>query len=258
MRPDPSPEIPPIRLEAVHYAANGRVVLDAIDLAVPRAEIFAVMGPSGTGKTTLLRLIEGLIRPTRGRIYVWGEDITEMSEDDLNRVRAHMGFVFQGAALFDSLTVEQNVALGLVEHRTVPPARVAGRVHELLELVGVAGAGALRPAELSGGMRKRVGVARALAMEPSIVLYDEPTAGLDPIAATAVDSLIRDLRDRVAVTSVVVSHDVASLRRVADRAALLHEGRFVTLGTMQELAHSPDPAVQQFLSGNPEGPIRAE
>jgi phospholipid/cholesterol/gamma-HCH transport system ATP-binding protein len=249
---------PPIRLEQVRYAVHGRVVLDGIDLTVPRGEIFAVMGPSGTGKTTLLRLIEGLIAPTAGRIYVYGADLTALREAELDRVRADMGFVFQGAALFDSMTVEQNVALGLVEHRTLPPEKVAGRVHELLEMVGVGGAGALKPAELSGGMRKRVGVARALAMEPSIVLYDEPTAGLDPIFATAIDTLIRDLRDRVGVTSVIVSHDVASLRRVADRAALLHQGRFLAMGAMAELERSSDPAVQQFLSGSPEGPIRAE
>ncbi len=252
------PQAPPIQLDHVHYAVNDRVILQDVSLTVPRGEIFAVMGPSGTGKTTLLRLIEGLLQPTHGRVLVNGADLAMLDATQLAQVRVGMGFVFQGAALLDSMTVAENVALGLVEHRKLPPERIAGRVQELLEMVGVAGAGALLPAELSGGMRKRVGIARALAMEPSIVLYDEPTAGLDPIFATAIDTLIKDLRDRVGVTSVIVSHDVASLRRVADRAALLHAGRFLALGEMSDLEHSSDPAVQQFLSGNPEGPIRSE
>lgn len=200
----------------------------------------------------------GLIRPEEGRIFINGVEIARLPERELDRVRADMGFVFQGAALFDSLTVFENVAIGLVERRHLPRAEVAGRVQRLLELVDVASAADLMPAELSGGMRKRVGMARALALEPSLLLYDEPTAGLDPIYATAIDDLILDLRERTGVTSVVVTHDVASLRRIADRAALLHEGRFLALGTMEELGQSPDPAVQQFLSGSTEGPMTGE
>lgn len=246
---------PPIRLEKVSYVANGRMILDNVDLTVQRGEIFAVMGRSGAGKTTLLRLIMGLIRPLSGRILVNGEDIAGMEERELDRVRASMGLVFQGAALFDSLTVGENVAIGLVEHRLLPRQEVAGRVQRLLEMVEVAQAEHLRPAELSGGMRKRVGIARALAMEPQIVLYDEPTAGLDPIFATAIDNLILNLRKETGVTSMIVSHDVASLRRVCDRAALLHQGRFLALGTFPELEKSGDPAVRQFLAGWPEGPM---
>ena len=248
-------DTPPIRLERVCYVVNGATILEDVDLTVPRGEIFAVMGRSGMGKTTLLRLMMGLIRPTSGSIFVNGEDITRMGERELDRVRAGMGLVFQGAALFDSMTVEENVAVGLVEHRLVPHEELAGRVHQLLEMVDVAQAAQLRPAELSGGMRKRVGVARALAMEPEIVLYDEPTAGLDPIYAAAIDNLIRSLRERTGVTSVIVSHDVASLRRVCDRAALLHRGRFLATGSITELEQGDDPAVRQFLSGNPEGPM---
>jgi len=248
-------DAPPIRLERVRYVVNGAAILDDVDLTVQRGEIFAVMGRSGAGKTTLLRLIMGLIRPARGSIFVNGEDITRMRERELDRVRAGMGLVFQGAALFDSMTVGENVAVGLVEHRVVRREEVAGRVQRLLEMVDVAQAAALRPAELSGGMRKRVGVARALAMEPAIVLYDEPTAGLDPIYATAIDNLIRSLRESVGVTSVIVSHDVASLRRVCDRATLLHRGRFLATGSIAELEQSDDPAVRQFLSGSPEGPM---
>ncbi len=185
-------------------------ILDRVCVEVQPREIFAVMGRSGTGKTTLLRLIMGLSRPERGSIIINGVDITHLPERALDPVRADLGLVFQESALFDSLTVAQNVAIGLVErHR--PRAEVAGRVQELLELVDVATSADLRPAELSGGMRKRVGIARALAMAPSIMLYDEPTAGLDPIYATAINDLILNLREQAGVTSVVVSHDMGSL-----------------------------------------------
>jgi len=250
----PSQECP-IRLEQVSYQIAGRPILRGVSLAVRRREVFGVMGRSGTGKTTLLRLLMGLIRPEGGRVVVNGVDITNLPERELNRVRADMGFVFQGAALFDSMTVFENVALGLVERRHLPAAEVAGRVQGLLEMVDVAGAAQLLPSELSGGMRKRVGMARALALAPSIMLYDEPTAGLDPIYATAINDLILNLRERTGVTSVVVTHDVTSLRRVADRAALLHEGRFLALGTMGELEQGGDPCVQQFLSGSTDGPL---
>lgn len=251
----PTESAAPVALSQVHYAIGGQTILDGIDLTVRQGEIFAVMGRSGTGKTTLLRLIIGLIKPDSGTIRVSGMDVTRLSERQLGEVREHMGFVFQGAALLDSLTVVENVALPLVEHRRATREELAGRVRALLEMVDVAGAEQLLPAELSGGMRKRVGIARALAMDPSIVLYDEPTAGLDPISATAIMELIRTLRARTGVTSIIVSHDVASLRRVADRAALLHDGHFLALGTMEEMARTPDPAVQQFLTGSPEGPM---
>jgi len=166
--------------------------------------------------------------------------------------------VFQGAALFDSMTVAENVGFPLVEHRLVPRDDVPGRVTELLALVGMEGAEDLLPSQLSGGMRKRVGVARALAQSPSIFLYDEPTAGLDPISAAAIDDLVVRLRDAMGVTSVIVSHDVASLRRVCDRAAVLHEGRFLAVGPLGGLESSDDPAVRQFLSGSLEGPLTAE
>lgn len=248
----------PIRLEGLRYVIEGRTVLDGIDLAVPSGKIFGVMGRSGSGKTTLLRLIMGLVRATGGRIFVLGEDVTEMGEAQLDRVRPELGMVFQGAALFDSLNVAENVTFGLVEHGRLPAGQMVARARELLALVGMADAEHLLPAQLSGGMRKRVGVARALAMEPSVILYDEPTAGLDPISAAALDDLIVRLRDEVGVTSVIVSHDVASLRRVCDRAALLHRGRIIAEGEMEELADSPRPEVRQFLEGEPEGPLEEE
>jgi phospholipid/cholesterol/gamma-HCH transport system ATP-binding protein len=216
------------------------------------------MGRSGVGKTTLLRLIMGLIKPTAGRIWVNGSDITDVDEMKLDELRLDMGMVFQGAALFDSMTVGENVAFGLREHRRLRPAALAERVEELLALVEMGGTEELMPAQLSGGMRKRVGVARALALAPSIMLYDEPTAGLDPISATAMGALIRRLRDEVGVTSVIVSHNVSSLRDTSDRGAVLHDGHFIAVGRMAELGESSDPAVQQFLSGEPHGPLTGD
>ena len=245
----------PIRLEGLQYVANGAAILDGVDLSVQRGEIFAILGRSGTGKSTLLRLIMGLIRPSSGRIWVNDRDITELTEQELGEVRQNVGMVFQGAALFDSMTVAENVGFALAEHRRIPRAEIAGRVAELLRMVDMSDTEALLPAQLSGGMRKRVAVARALALSPCIMLYDEPTAGLDPISAAAIDGLIRRLRDDMGVTTLIVSHDVGSLRRVCDRAALLHRGRFLTAGAMSELDSSADPAVRQFLSGSPDGPL---
>ncbi len=249
---------PPIQLEDLSYTVDGAVILDDVDLTVAPREIVAVMGRSGTGKTTILRLIMRLIKPTAGRIRINGEDITDLREHDLARIRADMGMVFQGAALFDSLTVAENVGFALVEHRLLPADEIPGRVRDLLDMVDMARTEHLLPAQLSGGMRKRVGIARALAQRPAIVLYDEPTAGLDPISAAAIDDLIVRLREQVDVTSMIVSHDVRSLRRVADRAAVLHQGRFLAVDAIERLEHSRDPAVRQFLSGSPDGPMTEE
>jgi phospholipid/cholesterol/gamma-HCH transport system ATP-binding protein len=251
-------EGPPIELQQLHYAVDGKTILGGVDLTVSRSEIVGIMGRSGTGKTTLLRLVMGLVSPTGGRILIFGQDIAGLSEDRLDRVRVDMGMVFQGAALFDSMSVGENAAFGLVEHRRLPRKEMAGRVRELLEMVDMGGSEELMPAQLSGGMRKRVGIARALAMEPSIMLYDEPTAGLDPISAAAIDALIVRLCEQVGMATLIVSHDVPSLRRVADRAALLHNGTLAATGRMSELEASTDPAVRQFMTGSPEGPMTGE
>lgn len=242
-------------MEGLRYVVNGATVLDGIDLEVRRGEVLGVMGRSGTGKSTLLRLIMGLVAPTSGRVLVDGAEMATLGEQELEEFRLRMGLVFQGAALFDSMTVAENVAFGLVEHGRMRGEELRKRVGELLEMVDMVGRDHLMPAELSGGMRKRVGLARALALEPSIVLYDEPTAGLDPISAAAIDGLITRLRDRLAVTSVIVSHDVASLRRVCDRVALLHRGRFLAVDNASDLERSSDPAIRQFLSGSGDGPL---
>ena len=246
-----------VRLEGLVCEVGGQRVLDGVDLEVYRSEVAAILGLSGSGKTTLLRLIMGLIPPTAGKIEVMGEELGRLSEAGLNRLRLRMGMVFQQAALFDSLTVRENVAFALEEHRRLTGPELEARVKEKLSLVGMEGVEHFLPAELSGGMRKRVGVARALALDPELMLYDEPTAGLDPIAATAMDQLILELREKLGTTSIVVSHDVASIGRIADRAALLYQGRILAVGPPEELESSLDPTVRQFLTGSLLGPISA-
>ncbi len=240
------PSFPALRTESLLYRAHERPVLEGLNLEVRRGEILAVMGRSGSGKTTLLKLIMGLIRPTAGRIWVDGVDISRLGERELMQIRPKLGLVFQNAALFDSLTVAENVAFGLLE-RGQRKRKVLPQVEEKLALVGMEGTEGLLPAELSGGMKKRVGVARALIMEPNIMLYDEPTAGLDPPTAASLNELIVGLRDRLGVTTMIVSHDIHSLAQVADRAAMLEDGRIVAEGTLDTLSESELPEVKRFL-----------
>jgi phospholipid/cholesterol/gamma-HCH transport system ATP-binding protein len=247
---------PVVQLTDLSYAVGGRVILDRISLAIYPGEVFAVMGLSGTGKTTLLRLVTGLIRPTGGQIAVLGEEITGFDEPALNVVRAHMGLVFQFGALFDSLNVHDNVGFRLLEQTNQPLAAIGAVVAEKLRLVGMQGTEARMPAELSGGMQKRVGIARALVGDPQILLYDEPTSGLDPVIAATIDELIVALRDELGVTEIVVSHDVHSVLRFADRMALLYEGAIRLVGTPADFRASDDPVVRQFLEGRTDGPIQ--
>lgn len=230
-------------------------VLRDIDLRVRPGEILCIMGMSGCGKTTTLQCIAGLIRPTSGEIWIGDAQIVGMSEDELNRVRERMGVVFQYAALFDSLTVYDNVAFGLHYRKKLPEREVRQIVAEKLALVGLPGTEKLYPSQLSGGMAKRVGLARAIAMTPEILLYDEPTSGLDPVVASVVDELIMEMRDKLGVTSIVVSHNLPSIFRISDRVAMLHEGRVLASGTSEEVRASPDSIVQQFIQGQSHGPI---
>lgn len=245
-----------IALEGVWLTIDGREILKDVNLFIEAGEISCIMGLSGCGKTSTLRLMMGLIRPTRGRVVIDGQDIVRMSERDLNRVRRKMGMVFQYAALFDSLTVYENVAFGLARQRKrYAPETIAETVRSKLEAVGMEGTEPLLPAELSGGMQKRVGMARALALDPQIVLYDEPTSGLDPVMSTIIDDLIVRLRDRFGVTSVVVSHEIQSIMHISNKIAMLYNGSVVACGTPEEIMQHPDPVVQQFISGSSEGPI---
>lgn len=246
----------PISVVDLRYSVSGREILRGVDLEVAPGEIMAVMGVSGGGKTTLLKCLGGLMRPTGGRIHIGDVELTALNETELNEQRRHMGMVFQYAALFDSLTVFENVVFGLKYHGGHSPRALREIARERLAAVGLEGTEDLRPAELSGGMRKRVGLARALATDPQVVFYDEPTSGLDPVVTRVIDNLIVSVRDRLGVTSVLVSHDVPSVLRTADQVALLNEGRIQAVGTPAEIRQSEDPVVRQFIEGRAEGPIQ--
>jgi phospholipid/cholesterol/gamma-HCH transport system ATP-binding protein len=244
-----------IRIRGLRKKLGARQVLDGVDLDIPEGRTVVVMGRSGTGKSVLLKHVIGLMQPDEGQIEVDGESIVGLREGALNQVRKRFGMLFQGAALFDSLTVGENVALPLREHTRLPDAEIRRRVTERLEWVGLSrDVEEMKPASLSGGMRKRVGLARALAMDPAYILYDEPTTGLDPIMADVINRLIRSLQKRIGVTSIVVTHDLASAYHVGDVMAMLHEGHVVFAGTPDELRATSDPFVRQFIEGSSEGP----
>jgi phospholipid/cholesterol/gamma-HCH transport system ATP-binding protein len=225
-------------------------VLRGISFTLDKGETLVVMGGSGSGKTVLLRHIAGLIRPNAGEVSVFGIEISRLSEEELLPIRRRMGYVFQGAALFDSLSVYENVAYPLREHTSFPESEIRDRVVHVLSLVGL-GEDVLTklPSELSGGMRKRVGIARSLVIEPEMLLFDEPTAGLDPTNSKMVADLIVKLKSGVCDTSIVVTHDVELARTVADRVAILMDGGFAVLGAVDDVMTSRDPAVQAFLAG---------
>jgi phospholipid/cholesterol/gamma-HCH transport system ATP-binding protein len=215
----------------------------------------AVMGMSGGGKTTFLKCCAGLSRPTAGEIYIGETEIVHLSESQLNSVRRRIGMVFQYAALFDSMDVYDNVAFGLRHNSHLSEGEIRHIVEEKLDAVGMPGTERLLPAELSGGMRKRIGLARALATNPEVLFYDEPTSGLDPVVATLIDELIVQVRDALGVTSVVVSHTIPSIFRISDRIAMLYGGHFIAVGSPEEIRKSSDPVVRQFIEGRSDGPI---
>jgi phospholipid/cholesterol/gamma-HCH transport system ATP-binding protein len=249
-RSAPAAGQPVVELTDLRKRFDGNEVLRGVSLAVQRGETMVIMGGSGSGKTVTLRLIAGLIRPTSGTVRVFGERIDNLGEEQLLPIRRRMGYVFQGAALFDSLTVHENVAYPLREHTSLAEVEIRERVQHFLSLVGLGpDVLGLLPSELSGGMRKRVGIARALAQEPQMLLFDEPTAGLDPTNARMVGELIVQLRGGVCDTAVVVTHDLELAKTVADRIAILVEGRFAALGPREAVLVSDNPAVQAFLAG---------
>jgi phospholipid/cholesterol/gamma-HCH transport system ATP-binding protein len=245
-----------VNVAGLEYRIGGRSILRGVDLDAQPGEVVGVMGISGGGKTSFLKCMAGLVRPTAGSIRVGEVELTGLTEAELNDQRRRMGMVFQYAALFDSLSVFENVVFGLRYHGRHPEADLREIARERLGAVGLEGTEDLYPAQLSGGMRKRVGLARALAVEPEVVFYDEPTSGLDPIVARVIDDLIVSVRDRLGVTSVIVSHDVPSVLRTTDRVALLHEGRIIEYGPPEEIRRSENPVVRQFIEGRADGPIQ--
>lgn len=238
------------------YRTAGKTILRGVNLHVDKGETLAVMGMSGAGKSTLLKCLGGLLRATAGQILIGDTDISRLRESELDPVRKRIGMVFQYAALFDSLNVFENVAFGLRRHTRLSEEEIAEAVRFRLAMVGLSGTEQLMPSELSGGMQKRVGLARALALNPEIVLYDEPTAGLDPITSAAIAELIVKTGNELSVASVLVTHDIPTIKRTANRIAMLHEGRIVAEGTIEEMEHSENPIVRQFMEGSTEGPIR--
>ena len=238
---------PAIRLRGLTKSFGEQKVLDRIDLEVARGETMTVLGRSGTGKSVMLKLIIGLQKPDGGGIELNGEEITSLTLEDLNRVRKTVGFLFQGAALYDSMNVEENVAFPLRRHTKMDDDERQTRVRELLSRVGMEEDARKMPSDISGGMKKRVGLARALALDPQIMLLDEPTAGLDPITAGEINALIREIQREREVSSVVVTHDMRSLQTVADRVAVLNEGSIVIEGTLEDLKQSNDPFVSKFM-----------
>jgi len=238
---------PAIRVHRLSKSFGEQRVLDRIDLEVARGETLTVLGRSGTGKSVMLKLLIGLQRPDSGEIEINGEEITMMQLDEFKRIRKRVGFLFQNAALYDSLTVEENVAFPLRRHTEMTDGERRDRVSELLSRVGMDEAREKMPADLSGGMKKRVGLARALALDPEIMLLDEPTAGLDPIAASEINELIRELQRERNISSIVVTHDMRSVETVADRVAMLNEGSILIEGTLDDLKQSDDAFVSQFI-----------
>lgn len=230
-------------------------VLSGLNLTIREGETIVIIGRSGCGKSVLLKHIIGLMRPDQGRIVIDRVDIFSLSRRELREFRLKISMVFQGAALFDSMTVEENVGFLLYEHSKTPSSEIRRRVADKLRMVGLHGVETLMPAELSGGMKKRVGIARALCADPMIILYDEPTTGLDPIMADAINNLITRFHEKLGVTSIVVTHDMTSAYKIADRIAMLYEGRIIALGTPDEIKNSSDPVVRQFITGEAVGPI---
>lgn len=238
-----------IELKNVSMSFKDRSILRNLSLAVKPGEILVVIGPSGAGKSTLLRLMIGLLKPNSGEIWVDGQEISQMGEEALNKIRRNMGMVFQYSALFDSMTAGENVAFGIRQHTDMPESQITAVIRRTLRMVGLMGKENVMPSELSGGMKKRVSLARAIALNPKIILYDEPTSGLDPVMSSTINRLIMSTRRILGVTAVVVTHDMDSAFAIADRIAMMYNEEIIEIGTPDEFRQSSNPLVRQFISG---------
>ncbi|MCU0581922.1 MAG: ABC transporter ATP-binding protein [Syntrophales bacterium] len=245
-----------IKLVDIHKSFGKQKVLDGLNLTIEPGKTTVIIGRSGGGKSVLLKHIIGLIKPDRGHVLIEESDLTRLSEKDLNEVRKKFGMLFQEAALFDSMTVGENVAFPLREQTKLKDAEIRQIVADRLRAVGLSGVEEKMPSELSGGMRKRVGLARAIALHPQIVLFDEPTTGLDPVMTEAINQLIIDTQKNFNLTCVVISHDIQSIFRIGHKIAMLYEGRIIEYGTPDEIKASENPVMKQFLSGSVDGPIQ--
>lgn len=234
---------------------NGHKVLDNLNLDIRDGETTVIIGRSGVGKSVLLKHIIGIMKADSGQVLINGTDVTKLKGKELSNFRMKFGMLFQGAALFDSLSVGENVGFSLFEHTTLSKKEIYKKVKESLYMVGLENIEHLKPAELSGGMKKRVGLARAICRNPEIILYDEPTTGVDPVMADAVNTLIKGLHDKIKVTAIAVTHDMISAYKIADRIAMLYEGKIIATGTPQEIKSTDNPIVRQFVTGSAVGPI---
>lgn len=244
-----------IELKNIYKKLGKKEVLRGVDLQINAEETMVIIGGSGEGKSVLLKHMIGLMKPDQGEVFIDHENITQLTDTELNRVRSKFGMLFQYAALFDSMNVKENVGFALYEHTDLQEDAISKIVKEKLEMVHLSGIEPMMPAELSGGMKKRVGLARAIARDPKIILYDEPTTGLDPIHADMINNLIIELKERLKVTSVVVTHDMKSAFKIADRIAMLYKGKIIAIGKAKEFENPTDPLVRQFVFGEATGPI---
>ncbi|WP_406672932.1 ABC transporter ATP-binding protein [Natronospira sp.] len=251
----PAGQEPHIELEGLRFQRDGRPIFEDVSLSIPRGKVTAIMGPSGTGKTTLLRLVTGQLLPERGSIRVDGQEVTGIGREALYRLRKRIGFLFQHGALLTDLDVYENVAFPLREHTQLPDCLIHHLVMTKLQSVGLRGAARLMPSQLSGGMARRVGLARAVVMDPELVLYDEPFAGLDPISMGVIVRLIREINEALGLTSVIVSHDIEEVSQVADWAWIIADGRIIAGGTPEELRGEESPWVRQFMHRLSDGPV---
>jgi phospholipid/cholesterol/gamma-HCH transport system ATP-binding protein len=240
----------------LHKAFNNKHVLSGVNLHVERGETMVVIGGSGSGKSVLIKHVIGLLSPDEGSVIIDGVDISHLREKELNEFRKKYGMLFQGAALFDSLSVWENVGFGLMQHTDMSRDEIKEAAKRKLEMVGLKNIEDLMPSELSGGMRKRVGLARAIAMEPEIILYDEPTTGLDPIMSDAINDLIIEMKKKLNVTSIAITHDMVSAYKIGDKIAMLFEGKILEVGTPDDIRSSVNPVVRQFITGSSVGPIK--
>lgn len=244
-----------IRIIDIHKSFGPHKVLRGVNLDIEQGETMVIIGRSGSGKSVLIKHLIGLIKPDRGEIYVGDVEITRLNEHEIHKITRKFGMLFQSSALFDSLTVAQNVGFGLERYTDYTSKEIKTLVRESLERVGLRDVEDVMPYELSGGMKKRVGLARAIAYRPEIILYDEPSTGIDPIRADGINDLINMMKKELRVTSVVITHDMVSSYKVADRIAMLYEGKIIEIGTPDEIKTTPNPVVQQFIHGRAEGPI---
>ena len=244
-----------IRVVDLHKSFGKNEVLRGVNLQLKKGETLVIIGQSGCGKSVLLKHVIGLLKPDRGKVYVDGVDITVLDDDELHKITRRFGMLFQGTALFDSLTVGQNVSFGLERYTNYSKEKIRELVKENLARVGLRGIEHLMPFELSGGMRKRVGLARAIAYNPDIILYDEPSTGIDPIRADAINDLIIRMKNEMNASELIITHDMISAYKVADRIGMLYEGKIIEMGTPEEIKNSKNPVVQQFIHGSAKGPI---